>query len=150
MASSFSGILETDQQKFGFVRAMSIVIDRSDPDPYVPASLIDRHRLRPRVVLEGTATLKKVKSPEVIPVERVNGLTFDAWAAVRDFSSHEAVTPSDIIRLEGPGTDRSTQVVDLFCPVGKGRCATGLDRSKEPDSSARGRSTSATAIRENT
>jgi transcription termination factor Rho len=53
----------------------------------------------------------------------VNGLSPDAWAALRDFSAHEVVSPAQWIRLEGKGNDRAMRVVDLFCPVGRGQRA---------------------------
>ena len=86
MAASFSGILEIDQRKFGFVRAMSIVIDRSDTDPYVPASLIDRYKLQPGVVFEGTATLKKAHGPQsgsFRPMRQLLRRISSAWSRYR-------------------------------------------------------------------
>ncbi len=123
MASDFTGILEIDQRRFGFIRTLSVTMERSDTDPFVPAALIDRYRLRAGVVLEGSAAPKKGKSPEVETIGRVNGQSPDVWARVREFSSHEAITPSEVIRLEGRGSDRAMRVVDLFCPVGKGQRA---------------------------
>jgi transcription termination factor Rho len=123
MHSTFSGILEIDARRFGFVRTLSMGISRSTSDPYVPAALIDRYKLRPGVQLEGNVNAHKGKSPEVEVIERVNGLSPEAWAAVREFADHEAVTPSGVIRLEGPASDRAMRVVDLFCPVGKGQRA---------------------------
>ena len=123
MGSNFSGVLEADGKRSGFIRQLSLTMGRSPSDPFLPASLIGRYKLREGALCEGTASDVKGKSPEVDSLVRVNGLTPDAWAATREFSAHDAVTPSEVIRLEGPGCNRSVRVVDLFCPVGKGQRA---------------------------
>ncbi len=56
-------------------------------------------------------------------IERVNEMDPEKWKDLREFSGHEAVSPSEIIRLEGPGSDPAMRVVDLFCPLGKGQRA---------------------------
>ena len=123
MQSTVLGVLELDSRRFGFVRTLSMTMSRSPSDPYVPAPLIDRYKLRPGVFIQGSAIAQKGKSPEVQVIQSVNGLAPEAWSALREFSDHEAVTPSEVIRLEGPGSDRAMRVVDLFCPVGKGQRA---------------------------
>src|SRR5512141_811125 len=123
MPQQFSGILEIDQRSFGFVRSISTILTQTPSDPYVPGALISRLNLRTGVLIEGTAAEKKGKSPEVSHIDRVNGLEPAQWATAREFGTHEAVTPSEPIRLEGKDSDRAMRVVDLFCPVGKGQRA---------------------------
>ena len=123
MELQFSGVLEIDAKRFGFIRSLSLTVERSPSDPFLPASMIDRYKLRQGALCEGTAAEKKGKSPEVSAILSVNGLKPDMWAATREFSAHDAVTPSEQIRLEGPGCNSSVRVVDLFCPVGKGQRA---------------------------
>ena len=63
------------------------------------------------------------KSLEARIIERVNEMDPEKWKDVKEFSGHEAVSPNEIIRLEGPGSDPAMRVVDLFCPLGKGQRA---------------------------
>jgi transcription termination factor Rho len=42
---------------------------------------------------------------------------------VKDFGMHDAVSPNEVIRLEGPQSDPAMRIVDLFCPLGKGQRA---------------------------
>jgi transcription termination factor Rho len=119
----FSGLLEIDPKHFGFVRTISHGLTRVQSDPYVPASLIARLHLRNGVVLEGMTASAIGRSPEVTTVALINGLTPDDWGKVREFSTHEVVSPNEPLRLEGKGSDRSMRVVELFCPVGKGQRA---------------------------
>ena len=123
MSIPFSGILELDAKKFGFIRGVTHGLAREATDPFVPTGLIVRFNLRSGAFLEGTAAEKKGKSPEVESITAVNGLQPETWAGVREFSAHEVVSPNEALKLEGKGSDRSMRVVELFCPVGKGQRA---------------------------
>ncbi|MEW6509518.1 MAG: transcription termination factor Rho [Bacteroidota bacterium] len=122
-AASFSGILEIEPKRFGFVRALSHGLSREPKDPFVPTALITRYQLRTGAFLEGSARVNSGKGPAVETVTSVNGLSPEAWAGLREFSSHEVVSPNEALRLEGKGSDRAMRVVELFCPVGKGQRA---------------------------
>ncbi len=123
MSIPFSGILEIDSKRFGFVRTVSHGIRLSRMDPYVSSSVIAKYRLRPGVLIEGNAEPKSKKSPEVGTIERINNLSPAAWSKVKEFSHHEVVSPSEMLHLEGPESNVSMRIVDLFCPVGKGQRA---------------------------
>jgi transcription termination factor Rho len=85
--------------------------------------MITAYNLRPGVVLEGTARERLGKSPQVVEILKVNGRPPEQWATIGEFSAHEVVSPTEWIRLEGPGNNPSMRVVDLFCPVGRGQRA---------------------------
>jgi len=130
MASPFSGILEIDAKRFGFVRARSAPEKQTAGDPYVPPTIIAKYNLRSGVLLEGTVAPKNNRSPEIETLISVNGLGVEDWAQVKEFSQHEVISPFEHIRLEAKPkdvTDRightPMRVVDLFCPVGKGQRA---------------------------
>ncbi|MDH3252917.1 MAG: transcription termination factor Rho [Ignavibacteria bacterium] len=126
----FSGILEIDPKRFGFVREISHGMAREQHDPFVPPSLISQFQLRPGVVIEGTVSpssgkrnSRESRSPQVASIETVNGLTPDVWRELTEFSRHEVVSPHQLIRLEGRGSNISARIVELFCPVGRGQRA---------------------------
>ncbi|MCL5268504.1 MAG: transcription termination factor Rho [Bacteroidetes bacterium] len=137
--SSFSGILEIEQprlerglhgRKHGFVRSVSLTLSPTKSDIFVPPSIISKYNLRQGALVSGTAIIpsqdrsnRNKMSPEVRFIERVNEMDPEKWKNVREFSGHEAVSPSEVIRLEGPGSDPAMRVVDLFCPLGKGQRA---------------------------
>jgi transcription termination factor Rho len=123
MSIPFSGILELDAKRFGFVRTLSHGLKYSAADPYVPPSVISKFALRPGVFIEGSASPKTRKSPEVQTIERINSLEPEAWKDVKEFSHHEVVSPNERIRLEGRSSTISMRVIDLFCPLGKGQRA---------------------------
>ncbi len=123
MSIRFSGILEIDSQRRGFVRTISHGLGNTDNDPLVPQSLIQRYSLRTGVSLEGTADAAGKGNPHAATVDLINGLAPEEWKAVKEFSAYDVVSPNELIRLEGKNSNISMRVVDLFCPLGKGQRA---------------------------
>jgi transcription termination factor Rho len=122
-ATACEGLLEIDAKGFGFLRAVSIGITKSPSDAYVGPDFIRRFQLRPGVIVEGTAGVARDKAPSVQTIARVNGLQPDQWMRVKDFSSHEVVSPNEWLRVEGRGHGDAMRVIDLFCPIGRGQRA---------------------------
>jgi transcription termination factor Rho len=123
MSTHFTGILEIDSQRRGYVRAISHGLLTSPADVHVPSSLIQRFAMRTGVLLEGTAEGAGKGTSPAVAIERINGMDPEEWKAVKKYSAHEVISPNEIIRLEGPKSDISMRIVDLFCPVGKGQRA---------------------------
>ncbi len=123
MNVAFSGILELDQKRFGFVRTPSLTLARQTTDPFVSPSMIAALNLRAGASVEGQAEERHGKSPEVRLISRINGMGPEQWKGVRDFSSHDVVSPNQPLKLEGPGANVAMRIVGLFCPIGKGQRA---------------------------
>jgi transcription termination factor Rho len=121
--ASCAGVLEIDPKGFGFLRTVSVGLAISPSDPFVSPDLIRRHRLRPGVFVEGSAVPVRGKAPNLHALVKVNGLSPDEWGQVKDFSSHDVVSPDQWLRLEGRGHGDSMRVIDLFSPVGRGQRA---------------------------
>jgi transcription termination factor Rho len=122
----FEGVLEIDPKRFGFVRSRTENLRRGPDDPFVPPALIEQYSLRPGSMLEGDLKeirTKKGKSPEIDKIKSINGLPPERWRSAPDFIRLDAIAPGELIRLEGPESDLSMRVVDLFCPIGKGQRA---------------------------
>ena len=120
-AAPCTGILEADSRGFGFARPLTTDLHRSPDDCFVPPTVMTRFRLRPGVLIEGTAQDRVGKSPQLTTLTRVNGLSPEEWAALKEFSAHEVVSPDQWIRLEGKNNDPAMRVIDLFCPIGRGQ-----------------------------
>jgi transcription termination factor Rho len=116
-----AGILEADARGFGFVRPVTTDLRRSPSDCFVPPTVMTRYRLRPGVLVEGTAQDRVGKSPQLTILTRVNGLSPEEWATLKEFSAHEVISPDQWIRLEGKANDPAMRVIDLFCPIGRGQ-----------------------------
>jgi transcription termination factor Rho len=116
-----AGVLELDSRGSGAVRRLSVDLRRSPSDPSVTPATIHKYHLRPGVLLEGAAQEKPGRSPQITALERINGLRPAEWASLREFSSHEVVSPDEWIQLEGKKNNPAMRVLDLFCPVGRGQ-----------------------------
>ena len=123
MSTTFSGILEIDPQRRGFIRTLSHGLTAGDQDVHVPASLIQRFGLREGVSIEGNAESPGRGMPQVSKIERINSLPAEEWKTVKEFSSYDVVSPNELIRLEGEKSDVAMRIIDLFCPLGKGQRA---------------------------
>jgi transcription termination factor Rho len=139
MTIPFSGILEIDRQNRGFIREFSMTLAPSAGDIFVPPAIIAKYNLRSGVSLEGVAENasknqfppnrnrrrheREKRGPEAVTVSMINGTTPDQWKSIKEFSSHAAISPNERIILEGPKSDQSMRVIDLFCPLGKGQRA---------------------------
>ena len=116
-----SGILEADSRGFGFVRALTLDLRRSPEDCYVPPEMVAKFRLRPGVLLDGSAQVRMGKSPQLTTLDRVNGGPPAEWARRKEFHEHEVVSPNEWIRMEGKQNDLAMRVIDLFSPIGRGQ-----------------------------
>jgi transcription termination factor Rho len=123
VADELSGVLEIDARRFGFLRRVEDNFQGGEGNPYVPAGLITRCRLRAGVFVHGVGTHKGKKSPEVTQIDSINELSPEAWLNVREFSHHRPIQPRARLKLEGGDSNISMRIVDLFCPIGKGQRA---------------------------
>ncbi len=128
MTISFSGLLELDQVRrgermHGFVRPLSLTLGPLHSDVFIPQLLINKYALRQGVTINGIADNSGRRSPEARTIESINGLEPEKWKEVKDFSSRDALSPNEIIALEGPKSNRAMRIIDLFCPLGKGQRA---------------------------
>ncbi len=117
------GILEMDGRRGGYLRTLSIELDRNPDDAFVPPSMITALALRNACFLEYTMKRGERGKSEAAAVRTVNGLPTDEWKYVEEFSRRTAVDPNERIKLTGAGSAASMRVVDLLCPVGKGQRA---------------------------
>ncbi len=118
-----AGLVELDRNGGGFVRSVTTVLKHEIRDPFVPPSLVTRCSLREGVMIEGTRVTRQGRVHEVRTILKINDLSPDTWTKLQEFSTHEVISPYEIIHLEGKESNRSMRIVDLFCPVGRGQRA---------------------------
>lgn len=114
---------EAPARERGFIRNLSLSLGPTRADVFVPDSLISRYNLRPGALVEGSAANGNNKSPEAKSIDTINGVDPEKWKSIAEFSQHEAISPNEVIRLEGARSDPAMRIVDLFCPLGKGQRA---------------------------
>ena len=118
------GILELHPKGYGFLRDPRNNYASGKSDPFVAASIIDKHKLREGVLLKGEVVQgNKGQGPRFKSIETVDGRTLDAYSRVRPFDELTAVNPYERIRLETGPTPVTMRVMDLLTPLGKGQRA---------------------------
>jgi transcription termination factor Rho len=118
------GILELHPKGYGFLRDPKNNYASGKNDPFVAASLIEKHKLREGSLLKGEIVHgNKGQGPRFRSVETVDGRTLEDYLKVRAFDELTAVNPFERIRLETGTTPITMRVMDLLTPLGKGQRA---------------------------
>ncbi len=118
------GILELHPKGYGFLRDPKNNYASGKNDPFVPATLIEKYKLREGSLLKGEIVHgSKGQGPRFRAIELVDGRTLDAYAKIRPFEELTAVNPYERIRLETGVNPITMRVMDLLTPLGKGQRA---------------------------
>ncbi len=131
------GVLEVLGGKSGFIRRKHASYTPSDDDIYVGQRLIHKHKLRSGDEITGEVGKPpgNGKSPPLKSVFTVNGVPIEELGHRRDFKRLSAQHPREQLKLECGlerlGTpDPTNRIIDLFCPLGKGKRAMIVSPSK--------------------
>jgi transcription termination factor Rho len=118
------GILELHPKGYGFLRDPKNNYASGKSDPFVPASLIDKHKLREGLLMKGEIVHgHKGQGPRFRTIEEIDGRTLEEYTKIRPFDELTAVNPFERIRLETGTTPITMRVLDLLTPLGKGQRA---------------------------
>jgi transcription termination factor Rho len=137
VSETFTGILEIDERRLGFLRRVSLALAPQPNDPFVAPPLIQENNLRAGVLVEAELIPGNRGGQQVGTILQVNGLEPAAWANMPELESRVAIAPFEPIALEAssaraakakektatPADNVSMRVVDLISPLGKGQRA---------------------------
>lgn len=118
-----NGHLEIHDKGFGFLRDIERNFQAQPVDPFVPAHLISRLRLREGVLVSGYGVpgSGKNRNLRLEKVDSINGNDPKAYAQVRPLQDQVSLNPSErFIMSKGPD-DITGRVLDLVVPIGKGQ-----------------------------
>ena len=124
-----SGVLETFQDGFGFLRAMESNYLPGPDDIYVSPSQIKRFGLRKGDTVEGEIRAPK-EQERYFALLQVNKINFEDPEKTRNKINFDNLTPlypQDKLKLEIETTkiekkaDVTTRLIDLIAPIGKGQ-----------------------------
>ncbi len=119
-----SGVLEMHPNGYGFLRSPENNYARERTDPFVPATMIERYRLREGVALKVQVLPgRRQQGPRVREITEVEGMPPDDWANVKTFDQRTPINPEAWLRLETGQQPITTRVMDLLTPLGKGQRA---------------------------
>ena len=121
---SGAGVLEMHPNGYGFLRSAETNYARERTDPFVPAQMIERYRLREGVYLKALVQPgRRQQGPRVREIEEVEGMPPDDYASVKTFDQLTPINPETWLRLETGQQPLTTRVMDLLTPLGKGQRA---------------------------
>ena len=119
-----SGVLEMHPNGYGFLRRAETNYVRERADPFVPATMIERYKLREGVFVQGLVQLgRRQQGPRVREVQDVEGLPPEQYANVKTFDQLTPINPETWLCLETGQQPLTTRVMDLLTPLGKGQRA---------------------------
>jgi transcription termination factor Rho len=117
------GVLETLPDGFGFLRSPDFSYIPGPDDIYVSPSQIRRFSLKTGDTIEGLVRPPK-DSERYYALLKVEKLNFEAPDKARQKTRFDNLTPlypDEMLSLERKDKDRTSRVIDLFCPIGKGQ-----------------------------
>ena len=109
---------------YGFLRSVETNYTRERTDPFVPATMIERYRLREGVYIKALVQPgRRQQGPRVREIESVEGMPPDDYVNVKAFDQLTPINPETWLRLETGQQPITTRVMDLLTPLGKGQRA---------------------------
>jgi transcription termination factor Rho len=115
------GVLELHAKGFGFLRNPTRHYAAQQADPYVPAPLVQKHRLLEGLSIAGPVeAAKKGSGPRLVRVEQIEGAEPEQYKR-RSFDELTPIDPHEQIVLETGKEPLTTRVMDLLTPIGKGQ-----------------------------
>jgi transcription termination factor Rho len=119
-----AGILEMHPNGYGFLRSADTNYQRERTDPFVPATMIERYRLREGVHIKASVQPgRRQQGPRVREIHEVDGMAPDLYPNVKTFDQLTPINPETWLRLETGQQPVTTRVMDLLTPLGKGQRA---------------------------
>ncbi len=119
-----AGILEMHPNGYGFLRSADTNYTRERTDPFVPATMIERYKLREGVHIKALVQPgRRQQGPRVREIQEVEGMAPDLYPNVKTFDQLTPINPETWLRLETGQQPITTRVMDLLTPLGKGQRA---------------------------
>ncbi len=118
------GILDIDLAKGGNGQLLDMAKNgkRRPTDTFVPKELIRRFKLKPGMLIGGTAFPPEGRfpNPKIKYIEQVDGIALEDRRSKFEFTALTTVSPNQFLKMEMKDGRMTTRAVDLFCPIGKG------------------------------
>ena len=115
------GILDLDNQGFGYIRAHGYMPSRDDA--FVPANLIRAAGLRAGDLIAGTLRPARVndKFPGLAKLRSVNGMNPEDVKRRPKFADLTPIYPNEPLKMEHGKDSITGRAIDIVSPIGKGQ-----------------------------
>jgi transcription termination factor Rho len=118
------GVLDIDITQGGNGQLLDMAKNgkRRPSDTFVPKELIRRFKLKPGMMVGGTAypAEGRFPNPKMKFIETLDGVPLEERRSKWEFAALTTVSPDKHLKMELKDGRLTTRAVDLFCPVGKG------------------------------
>ena len=118
------GVLDIDLNQGGNGQLLDMAKNgkRRPSDTFVPKELIRRFKLKPGMMIGGTAypAEGRFPNPKMKFIETLDGVPLEERRSKWEFAALTTVSPDKHLKMELKDGRLTTRAVDLFCPVGKG------------------------------
>ena len=117
------GYLEILDRGFGFLRAIEKNFQPDPQDTFVPTHLINKFNLSEGSYIEGGGVTGdgKNRNLKLSQVEKINGLSLDAFAELESLHAGTSIDPLERYSLAKSGDDTTGKALDLVVPMGRGQ-----------------------------
>jgi len=118
------GVLDVDLNQGGNGQLLDLAKNgkRRPSDTFVPKELIRRFKLKPGMMVGGTAypAEGRFPNPKMKFIETLDGVPLEERRSKWEFAALTTVSPDKHLKMELKDGRLTTRAVDLFCPIGKG------------------------------
>lgn len=119
----FTGILELNENGYGFLRKLNHEFTKSQNDPFIHVNMVRMHYLKPGLVLECATEEDPKRNRRVSEIRTINDASIDDWALAKRFELQTPIMPVEQIKLSNNPDETEMRVIDLIAPIGKGQRA---------------------------
>ena len=114
------GIIEISPKGFGFLRQREESFIPDPDDVFVTPELVSDFSLRDGVWISGTSQ-QGHRGPQLTEIKAINGGEPEAYRDLPYFEELTAINPDKRLTLETTPDRKTTRVIDMMTPVGRGQ-----------------------------
>ncbi len=118
-----NGYLEIIDRGYGFLRNIDRNFRPDNMDTYVPAALIQKHKLFEGVFIEGGGVpgSSRNNNLKLDHIESINQLSLEEYGRLASLKERTSIHPEERIRLTLNSEDMMGRALDMIVPMGKGQ-----------------------------
>jgi transcription termination factor Rho len=117
------GHLEITDRGFGFLRSLENNFSAGGNDIFVPAALINSHKLPEGGYIEGSGEKKNSRSSnlQLISVETINKVPLRTFSEFQSLQDQVSINHTEQFIMTQSADDFTGRAIDLIAPVGRGQ-----------------------------
>lgn len=114
------GIVEISSKGFGFLREKKRGFQQSPKDVFITPEVVRNFALRDGLMVK-CVSKQGVRGPQLIELLQINGRDPQDYVNLPYFEELTAINPDKKLTLETDSARKTTRVIDLIAPIGRGQ-----------------------------